>query len=815
MPGGDEVDLLSDLKYAGRGLLRSPGVTAIAIVALALGIGLTTVMFSIVYGALYRGLPFEGAERILHLERTNPTAGIQSMEVTIHDYRDWAERQRSFDQLAAFYTGTVNIRGTERPERYDGAFMTANSFDVVGVEPILGRSFLPEEELPGGPQVVLLGYEVWQNRYGGTPDVLGMSVSVNGEPGEIIGVMPEGFEFPILQEVWVPLRVDHRTLARGQGTTLEVFGMLAEGVSVDAAMTEFAGIADQLASEYPETNEGIGATMKPYADEYMGDEPRAILLSMLFTVVLVLVIACANVANLLLARAAVRTRDLAIRSAMGADRWRVVFQLLSEALVLAAVGAMLGIGVAWFGITLFDRAVSATDPPFWLVFRIDLPILLFVMAISVLAALVAGSIPAWKASSADLNSVLKDESRGSSGMRIGRLSRVLVVAEIAMSMALLVASGLMVKGVVTLESEEYAIPIENVFTARVGVFPERFPDEESRYRFWEDVERRVQELPGVRSASLTGSLPLTGAFGARVAIDGESYEANRDLPLARFAVVTPAFRETFEVEIVQGRWLERTDTRDQPWTVVVNEEFVERYLAGGPALGRRIRLGGLDSEDPWREIVGVVPNHRMEGVGDPGQEEIDEPGFYVPLAQYDLRFVSIAATTDGEALALSAGVRDAVAAADPDTPIYFVQTLEQAMDQNLWFYRVFGRLFLAFGIAALFLASVGLYGVMSFSVSHRVSEMGVRMALGARGRQVMGLILKQGLAQIAFGLVFGVALALLISRGLTMILYQVEPWDPQTYFGVLLLLVLTGTLASAIPARRATRVDPMVALSAE
>ncbi len=809
------MDVTTDLKYAVRGLLKSPGVTSIAVIALALGIGLTTVMFSIVYGALHRGLPFDGAERIMHLERANPTEGIQSMEVTIHDYRDWRERQRSFEHLAAFYQGTVNVRGTERPDRYDGAFITANGFDVLGVQPILGRGIRPEEELPGSPQVVLIGYRVWQERYGGSSDVLGTSVTVNGEPGEIIGVMPEGFEFPILQEVWVPLRLDHRTLERGSGTTVEVFGNLVDDVTLDAAMTEFSGITSQLAAEHPETNEGVTPVIKPYTEEFIGDEERGILYSMLFTVVLVLVIACANVANLLLARAAVRTRDLAIRSAMGADRWRVILQMLSEALVLALLGAVVGTGIAWTGITLFDRAVSATDPPFWLVFRLDLPILLFVMAITGLAALSAGIIPAVKASSADLNSVLKDESRGSSGMQVGRLSRVLVIGEIAMSMALLVASGLMVKGVVTLDNEEYAIPTENIFTARVGVFPERFPDEASRYRFWEDVERRVAEIPGVQAAGMMGTLPLVGSFGGNVTVDGESYEADRDLPSARFAVVTPGFRETFEVEVLQGRWIEPTDGLDDPKVVVVNEEFVARHFPEGQPLGRRIRIGGLESEEPWREIVGVVPNHRMEGIGDPGEEEIDAPGFYVPLAQWDLRFVSIAARVDREPLRIAPDVRDAVEAADPDTPIYFVQTLEQAMEQNLWFYRVFGNLFLAFGLAALFLASVGLYGVMSFSVSHRVGEMGVRMALGARASQVTGLILRQGLSQIAIGLVFGTALAVFIARGLALLLYQVEPWDPVTYVGVFVLLVLTGLGASAVPALRATRVDPMVALTAE
>ena len=809
------MDLISDLKYAGRGLSKSPGVTGIAVIALALGIGLTTIMFSIVYGALHRGLPFDGAERIMHLERTNPTEGIQSMAVSIHDYRDWRERQRSFTHLAAFYQGTVNIRGTERAERYDGAFMTANSFDVLGVEPALGRGFREEEERPGAPQVVLIGHRVWQDRYGGSNDVLGMSVTVNGEAGQIIGVMPEDFEFPVLQEVWVPLRLDHLTLDRGTGMTLSVFGNLAEGVSLDAAMIEFTGIASQLAGEYPETNEGVTAFIKPYTEEFMGDEARGILYAMLFTVVLVLIIACANVANLLLARAAVRTRDLAIRSAMGADRWRVILQMLSEALVLAVVGAVVGTGIAWVGITLFDRAVSATDPPFWLDFRLDLPILLFVMAITMLAALVAGIIPAVKASSADLNSVLKDESRGSSGMQIGRLTRVLVVGEIAMSMALLVASALMVKGVVKLDNEEYAIPTENIFTARVGVFPERFPDPESRIRFYEDIEQRIAELPGVQAAGLTGSLPLTGSSGARISIDGENYETDRDMPVARFAAVTPGFRETFDIDVVQGRWLERTDAIDEPPVMVVNEEFVARHFPDGQPLGRRVRMGGADSGEPWREIVGVVPNHRMEGIGDPGIEEIDAPGFYLPLAQYDLRFVSIAARVDREPLQLSAGVRDAVADADADTPIYFVQTLDQALEQNLWFYRIFGNLFLAFGLAALFLASVGLYGVMSFSVSHRVSEMGVRMALGAQAAQVRSLIIRQGLGQMAFGLLFGTGLAVLIARGLTLLLYQVEPYDPMTYVGVIALLMVTGLGASAVPAVRATRVDPIVALSAE
>ncbi len=809
--------LLKEVRYAWRGLRHNPSISVIAVVALGLGIGLTTVMFSIVYGALHRGLPFDGAERIMHLERANPEAGFESMEVTIHDFRDWEERQRSFETFGAFYTGTVNVRGSERPERFAGAFMTASVFDVVGTQPILGRTFTREEERPGGPQVVLLGYRVWQDRFGGSRDVLGQTVTVNGEVGEIIGVMPEGFEFPILQEVWAPLRLDEVALDRGTGMTLEVVGKLASGIDLDAAAVEMAGITAQLAEEYPATNEGITALIKPYTEEFIGEEESNLLYAMLATVILVLIIACANVANLLLARASMRTRDLAIRTAMGAERWRVIAQLLAEALVLALVGALLGVGIAWIGIGAFDRAVAPTDPPFWLVFSLDAPILLFVLAIAAVAALAAGVIPAIKASGTDVNSVLKDDSRGSSSMQIGRLSRVLVMAEVALSMALLVASGLMVKGVVKLNNEDYGIPMEDVFTARIGTFEERFPDADSRRMFWDDVERRMREIPGVRGVALSNALPGEGSWGSGLRIDGDGLAEDDQLPFVNYLISTPGFAETFDVEVLQGRWIEEGDLADAPAVVVVNERFVEEHFPDGQALGRLVKVGNVSEEGAWREVVGVVPNYRIEGIGnvDPGGV-VNRAGAYIPLAQQDLRFLSVSARVDGAApLSISASVRDAVASADPDTPIYFVQSLQQAIDQQIWFYRIFGNLFLAFGVAALFLASVGLYGVMSFGVNQRTGEMGIRMALGAEGRQVLGMILRQGLVQILVGVVLGSGLAYLVARGLRLVLYQVEPFDPVTFAGVFLLLAATGVAASFVPALRATRVDPMIALRRE
>jgi predicted permease len=534
---------------------------------------------------------------------------------------------------------------------------------------------------------------------------------------------------------------------------------------------------------------------------------------MLATVILVLLIACANVANLLLARAAVRTRDLAIRVALGASRRRVVLQLLGESLVLAAGGAVLGTGLAWVGIELFDRAVTPTDPPFWLLFRLDAPILGFVIAIAGVAALMSGGIPALRASSTDLNSVLKDESRGSSSLHIGRLSRGLVVAEVAMSVAILVASGLMIRSVVQLQRMSLPFPVDDVFTARIAVFENRYPDAAARTRFWEDVEERTRAIPGVQSAAIMSQLPGLGTGMSQLALDGVSYSRPEDLPEANSATVSPGFFDVFEVTPSQGRLFTQLDAREAAPVAIVNESFVRQYFTDGRALGRLIRMGGLESTGAWREVVGVVPDLNMEGVGDP---QPDPPaGVYLPLAQANVGFGSLAARTQSPPLAITGEVRDRVAAVDADTPIYFVATLRERIDEDLWFYSVFGTLFAVFGAAALFMASVGLYGVMSFSVSRRVLEMGIRMALGAQGAQVRRLVVLQGMLQIGLGLLLGTGLAVVVARGLRVLLLDAEPWDPGTYALVFAVLALTGFMASAIPAQRATRVDPSTALRSD
>jgi predicted permease len=805
--------LWKDFKYSARMLLKAPGNTVVSIIALALGIGLTTTMFSITYGVIFRGLPFEESHRLMWLERNNLAEDIQGMGVTVHDFLDWREQQSSFEGLGGFYGGTVNVSGLEgRPERFTGAFMFAGGLDMLRVPPLMGRLFVEGEDQPGSPYVAILGYTLWQNNFGGDPDIIGHTVRMNGEVTTIVGVMPEGFFFPMSHQLWVPYRQNPAEMERGDGTTLGVFGRLEDGVSREAAQAELATIAERLAMAYPETNEGVSATVKPYTDEFVGSELSALLYTMLAAVFLVLVIACVNVANLLLARVSVRSKELAIRSALGAGRWRIVAQFLSETFTLAAVGAGLGLGIAWVGIRLWDNAVAEAEPPFWMTFELDGAVLLFAIALTAVAAVMAGILPALKASGAKVNEILKDESRGTSSLRIGKLSKSLVVAEIALSCGLLVAAGLMIKSVVNLGNLEFGFETENVMTARVGLFESDYPDETVRLQFYEELVARLDAHPMVAVASLSSGLPTTGRGGRpNFAVEGEIYEADQDYPRARQVITTPNHFETFGVSVLQGRDFGTQDTRDNLPVALVNLPFAERYFPGESPIGRRIRVGDSESEEPWLTIVGVVPDMYL----DPPENEEPE-GFYVPLSQNDARFLSIAVRpVGGEPSALGPVLRDEVMAVDSDLPIYWVRTVAEEVAENTWFYKVFSTLFVVFGAAALFLGAVGLYGVMAFYVSRRTQELGVRMALGAQASDVLKLVLKQGLFQLGLGLFLGLGIAALLSRGLEIILFEVEPWDPMIFILITLVLFAVGMLATYVPARRATLVDPVQALRYE
>jgi putative ABC transport system permease protein len=802
--------LAQHLRFGFRLLRKNPWLTVVAVLALGMGIGLTAMMYSIVYGALLRGLPFEDADRIYHVHRTDPSQGVTLMSGPLHDFLDWREQQRAFEELGGFYSSTVNIGDTGHAERFNGGFVTANSLRILGVQPLLGRPFRDGDDAPGAAPVLILGHDAWRNHYNADPDVVGREVRVNGRTAEIIGVMPRGFRFPMAHEVWAPLELDPTRFGRGEGPSLEAFGRLRPGAAASAAKAEFDAITQRIEAAHPSGRPNVQAQVIPYTERFIGSGPRQFLSTMLGAVFLVLLIACANVANLLLARAALRSKEVGIRTALGAPRWRVVRQFLAESLALAIVGAALGLLIAWFGVRLFNAAIEPTNPPFWFDIRLDTPVLLFVAGVTMLAALVAGALPAWQAARADVNDVLKDDSRGSSSFRMGRLSRGLVVVEVALSCGLLVGAGLMIRSIINLRTLDLGIPTESVFTAQIGLPQNGYADVGSQIRFYESLHERLRALPAVQAVSLTSNLPTLGAANPRVGVEGESYaDPERDRKQARRVVVAPGFFETFARELHEGRDFNSTDNGTGMPVAVVNASFAQRHFGDESALGRRIHFAlpaGADTAAQWLGIVGVVPDMYAGNLDDEAPHAI-----YVPLAQSGGQSLSVVARTAAAPMTLTTLVRDEVAAIDADIAIYNVRTLDDAIRESTWFFRVFGTLFMVFGSVALFLAAIGLYAVMSSSVSRRTRELGVRMALGAQRGDVLRLIFRQAMAQIAVGLVFGLALAAAISRLLAIVLFDVEPRDPVVFGGIIIVLALTGAAATFLPARRATRVDPQVA----
>jgi putative ABC transport system permease protein len=795
-----------DLRLAARSLRNSPALTAVALFALTLGIGLTTTVFSIVYAATMRGLPYPGADRITYVQRTSPTRGSQRMPMPIHDFVDYRARQRSFESLAAAYAGTANVSGTERAERYVGAWVTANAFAVYGVAPVLGRGIREGEDRPGGERVAVIDHRTWRDRFGGASSAIGARIRVNGLPYTVVGVMPEGFGLPNRAQIWLPLQLDPLALKRGEGQQLTVLGRLRPGVTLDAASADVAGIARRLAVEQKATNEGIEAIAVDFMEGELGPQPRQLLLTMLGAVFLVLLIACTNVANLLLDRAAHRTKEVGIRSALGASRRAVVRQFLAEALVIAGVAALLGVAVAYGGVAAFNRAIVDTEPPAWLDIRLHPPVLLFTIGLGLVATIASGVLPALQASRPDLQGVLKDEARGSTSLRIGRLSKVLVVFEIALSCGLLVAAGLMIKSVTKIRTMDPGYDPRNMFTARVG-FPAAYTDTAMQRRFFERLEPALAALPGVRAASLSSGLPGASGGNDQIAVEGATYANDRDYPSSGTLTVTPGFFSTFGLRPVRGRALEASDRDGALRVTVVSQRFADRFFKGTDAIGRRVRIGGPRSTAPWLTIVGVVPDVYSGNPSEPRDEQL-----YVPLAQNHTNFMSLAVRTAGPPAAMAPAVRGVVAAIDPDIPIYWPYTMEEALARPFWFVRVFGTMFMIFGFIALFLASVGLYAVMAFSVGRRTREVGIRMALGAEPGAVVRMVFGQGLAQLAVGMTAGLALALGVSRVMSILLFDVQPRDPVVFGGVAAVLVLAGLMACLLPARRATRVDPLVAL---
>ena len=799
--------ILRDIRYGFRSLAKSPGLTTVAIIALTFGIGLTTTMFSIVYGVMLKGLPFPDGDRIVAVYRNNTLNGSQRDAVTAADYDDYKARQHSLSAIAAYYTGTVNVSGVGQAERYNGSWVSASTFDIARTQPSLGRLFTPADDIPNGPKVALISYGMWKTRFGGEQSVLGQVIRANGQPFTIVGVLPEKYAFPDNTNIWLPLQLAPAGGKRNDGPSLSVVGLLKPGMTTDQAALDFASIAKQLQTEFRETNANYTADVKGFVDASIGPEPHQLLYSMLGAVFLVLLIACANVANLLLDRAAHKTKEVGIRTALGASRSAVIRQFLTEALVLSAGGAAGGTALAFGAIMMFNRSLADTDAPFFIDIRLHPPVLAFVIALSIVSTLFSGAIPAMQASRSDINEVLKDENRGSSSLKMGRMSRVLVVFEIALSCGLLVASGLMIKSVTKLKTMDPGFGTHDVFTARIG-FPATYTDTAAQKQFMVQLRQNLAALPGVRGAAIASNLPGTGGSnGGPAMIEGVSYTAERDVPNPRWYAVSDGYFEAYGVKMLEGRSFAASDRADAAPVMVVNKAFANKYFPGIDPVGHRVRAGGLTSKEPWMTIVGVVPTMFSGDAQHPRS-----PAYFAPLSQHHSNFVSLIVQASGPPMAVTQQVRQAVAQLNPDIPLYWVYSMDEAIARPLWYIRVFGTMFMIFGGIALFLAAIGLYAVMSFSVSRRTREVGIRMALGAQAGQVIRMMFRQGVVQLSAGIAVGLLLAAAIGQATSVILFEVQPRDPQVFGGVVVVLAIAGMLACLLPARRATRVDPLTAL---
>jgi putative ABC transport system permease protein len=802
-----------DVRFAARTLARAPGFTAAAVLALALGIGATTAIFSVVDAVLLRPLPYAQPERlavVLHRGR-NPVAPA--------NYLDWRREASAFERMGAAEYWQPNLGGIDRPERVLGLHVTADVLPMLGVAPMLGRLSTPDEDQAGRDHVVVLGYRIWQRRFAGDPGVLGRSITLDGEPHTVIGVMPRGVEFPPFwatgAELWAPMPLAERASNRN-AQSLRVFGRLAPDSSLDQARTQMATITARLDQAYPGTNRNVAVRT---LDDMAVGNVRAALLILLGAVGFVLLIACANVAHMLLARAAARQKEVALRVALGASRARVIRQLLTESLVLASAGGLAGLALAGWAI----RALVAIGPdnlPRLETVGLDLRVLGVTLGVSLLTGIAFGLAPALQASRSDLTASLREGERGSTaGGGRHRLRRILMGSEMALALVLLVGAGLMIRTFVALRAFDPGFRPDHVLSAVVSVTGSRAGEPAQRTAFYRTVLDRLRALPGVASASAINHLPLAGdIWGFPFQVEGRTRPAPGETPSAAARVVFPGYFATMGLPLVRGRDFDFRDELGAPGVVIVNEWMAERHWPGQDVVGKRITLDDAD-KGPWLTVVGVARNAaRTRWAAEPEEEMflpfLQSPRYREsPHAAYT--YMTMVVRTTGDAAALAPSLRTAVWNADAGVTIAEVQTMDEVVSRSTASPRFYLLLLGSFAAVALALAAVGIYGVMSYSVARRRSEIGIRMALGARPADVLRLVMSEAIGVAAAGAAAGLFAALALSRLMSGLLYGVAATDPATFAGVCVVLTFVALTATYIPARRAVRVDPLTALRVE
>jgi predicted permease len=806
--------LIKDIRYGVRGLLKRPGFTAIALITLALGIGANTAIFSVVNAVLLRPLPFRDPDQLVIVWEDATFAGFPRNTPAPANYVDWKTQNQSFVDMAASHETSFNLTGDGEPERVSAYSVSSNFFPLFGVQPLLGRSFSDGEDRPGTNKVAILSYSLWQSRYGGDRQILNRDIQLNGEKHTVVGVMPASFQFFESDvRLWVPLALDQEDWANRGGHFLKVVARMKPGVPIAQAQADMNGIMRRIAADHPgETMEGkLGAVVLPMREQMVG-ESRGSLIVLLVAVAFVLLIACANVAGLLLARAVGRRREIALRVALGAGRGRVIRQLLTESLLLAGVAGVLGSLLAYWSFTflqgLVPEEMTLSTP-----LNLDTRILAFTLLISIVTGVIFGLVPALQAANIDLNEALKQSSTRTTST--GRLRSAMIVFEVALSLVLLVGAGLLIQTLFQLFRQYSVLEPEKVLTMRTILPREKYREQQPRDNFYQQVLQRVEHLPGVVSAGYSTSIPLawkggTSGFypeGITSPIPGMAYDSNH-------RQVSTNYLQTMNVPLRQGRYFESSDNAQSMPVAIVNETMARQYWPGENALGRRFKLGGPEDTDvPWVQIVGIVADIRQMGLDEPVKAEMYFPYQQGQSIWYIPRDLVI--RTTGDTSGLIGSVRQAIREVDPDQPVSNVATMAEVLGTEAAQRRMGMIMLVGFASLALLLASLGIYGVLAYFVTQHTAEIGVRQALGATPRNILFLVLKKGMGLTIAGIAIGLIGAFVLTRLMSSLLFGVKASDPLTFVTVPLVLGLVALLACLIPARRATRIDPLVALRYE
>ena len=813
------MSLLHDLRFALRLVAKERWFTAVAVAALALGIGVNATVFTLVNAVLIKGLPFKDSAQLYMLGPKRP-ADSRANSLSFIELEEWRTQSRTFAGIAGFSNTSMNLADDRGfPEQARGTYLTANAFKVLGQQPLFGRDFAPGEDARGAERVVIIGHGIWKNRYGADRSVLGRILRVNGEPATIVGVMPEGMMFPTQSAIWMPYRPGANE-TRGD-RPLQVFGRLRADASRAQAQAELEGLAAASAAQHPETNKELtSALVQTFNERFNGGEIRQIFLAMMGAVGFVLLIACANVANLLLSRSATRAREIAVRIALGASRWRVVRQLLVESIVLGFMGGAFGLLLAFAGVRMFDAAVADSGKPYWIQFTIDWTVIGFLAAVCILTGILFGFAPALQVTKTSMNEVLKEGGRGTSGSRRAQwLSGTMVVVEIALTIVLLAGAGVMMRSFLALYSQDVGIKTDYLMLMRLQLPDTKYPKPENRMAFYDRLAPRLAGVAGAESVAIATNVPPQGGGRRLLEIEGRPLAEGAQRPEVTTVIASPTYFDTLGARVQRGRAFSEADGKPGAESIIINQRFATEHFAGEDPIGRRIRFPqrptppgqkppANQTPPVWRMIVGVSPTMRH---GSP-QDAEPPSAAYIPLRQEPASGALLVVRSRIDPGVIMAAVRQEVQAIDQDQPVFTVQTLDQMLAQQRWPFRVFGTVFALLATIALVLAAVGLYAVMAYSVAQRTQEIGVRMALGAAGRQVSWLILRRGLIQLAIGLTIGLTGAWFATVAVQPLVVRVAATDLTTFAGITILLSTVALAACLIPARRATRLDPLVAL---